>query len=237
MEGALEASLREAADVTDAAPWRMEHRRLTVADLPPDRWRSLAMRRDLRALQRETPQVSFAGQVADILDHRPFHFSICKLLRSLDTRCGRNSQGLPMARVYGPWEGGIRLQEQPAKPTDVPTVECVFIAWNVRGALGTRGGCNEANVAKLLAFMHGQGAPLAILSDPQLGTNAPCGSKWRPKHLSLGHLVFCSLLRTPSPQTAYVPKGSFSGVSASESYIGSDRSHTSGMCPWWCVVT
>ena len=62
------------------------------------------------------------------------------------------------------------IREEGTRTQREQTFDLKMIAWNVRGAFSSGGESNVVNVAKLLDFMHIEGAAIAVVSDPQCGT-------------------------------------------------------------------
>ena len=156
MDPALLQSLRDAMTTGDSATWKSEHEILGRTDSPDSKRACLAIRRDLRAVKM--PDASFKITDQGIPNHQEFHVSFTRLLKKLEDRCTFHTQGIPLAKLYGPCEGGMGIREEATRTQREQTFDLKMIAWNVRGAFSSGGESNVGNVAKLMDFMHIEGA-------------------------------------------------------------------------------
>ena len=96
-------------------------------------------------------------------------------MKELDQRTDVAARALPSNAAFGPWEGGLPLNQQPAARHHTPSPLRV-LAWNIQGALGASGGfeTHTRRLQLLTTALHQTRAVIAVLSEPRFGP----GMQW-----------------------------------------------------------
>ena len=138
----------------------------------------LALRRDIWALLSCQPAFGVTGVPQHLLIFRTFDAMLRDCLKDTLRRTSHLVQGLPLASVAGPWEGGHQVEGVPPA-AQIGNCRQVFAAWNAQGAFGRSS--NEAlNTDRMLHFaahLSLVGATVAVIAEPKLRQHAtwpPC---------------------------------------------------------------
>ena len=127
------------------------------------------------ALRASRPPHGVSEVPAELDAFREFDAVVGDILLEVDRKASVWAKGMAVNKVYGPWEGGLPVEEIPcqASATSLPPV---VLASNVAGAFGLAGGVGAAD-HKIIAFsswLHDRGVILAVISEPCL----PPGAIW-----------------------------------------------------------
>jgi len=159
-------SAKDAADELRA----LARRGLALCGGAQKRWRALCFRRDARALLQAKPNYGISDMPCDLSSFREFDDAAAGALRTIDHRMGQEAGGLPLNKLYGPWEGGMPACEAPQESAR-RVMPVILAALNVRGAFGHDGGleAHDERILRAVAVLHAAGVVMAVISEPRFG--------------------------------------------------------------------
>ena len=132
-------------------------------------WQALALRRDLRALQADMPAHGLSEVPAQLSLYKSFDKAILLAMRELDRVAAAAARHLPSNALYGPWEGGLAVDEAEPSASNRAVFPLRIFSWNIRGAFGSAGG-TESHTGRILEtvkLLFDKGASIAVFSEPR----------------------------------------------------------------------